>query len=54
MSLVNYTTCAGDVIVGATLYGTNTGGGTGQTICAQDGTLSGDGAAYLSNSGSCS
>ena len=53
VSLVNYTTCAGDVIVGATLYGTDRGGGTGQTICAQDFTLSGDGAAYLSNSGSC-
>ena len=54
VSGVNYTTCAGDVIVNATLYGTDTGGGTGQSICAQDGTLSGDGAAYLSNSGSCS
>jgi len=50
---VNYTTCAGDVIVGATLYGTDTGGGIGQTICAQDGTLGGDGAAYLTNVGSC-
>lgn len=51
---VDYTTCAGDVIVNATLYGTDTGGGTGQSICAQDGTLGGSGAAYLTNVGSCS
>jgi hypothetical protein len=51
---VNYTTCAGDVIVGATLYGTDTGGGTGQSICAQDGTLGGSGAAFLTNVSSCS
>lgn len=50
---VNYTSCAGDVIVGAILYGTDTGGGVGQTICAQDGTLGGSGASYLTNVGSC-
>jgi hypothetical protein len=53
VTLVNYTTCGGTPITGATLYGTDTGGGTGQSICAQDGTLSGDGAAYLTNVGSC-
>jgi len=50
---VNYTTCAGDVLTDMTLYGTDTGGGEGQSICAQDGTLGGSGAAYLTNIGSC-
>lgn len=54
VSGVNYTTCAGDVIVNATLYGTDTGGGTGQSICAQDGTLGGSGASSLTNIGACS
>ena len=53
VTLVNYTTCAGIVLTNQTLYGTITGGGTGQSICAQDGTLSGDGAAYLTNVGTC-
>ena len=51
---VNYTTCAGDVVENATLYGTNTSqSDIGQTICAQDGTLSGTGASSLSNGGAC-
>jgi hypothetical protein len=53
VTLVNYTTCAGSVLTNQTLYGTITGGGIGQSICAQDGTLGGSGAAYLTNVGSC-
>jgi hypothetical protein len=53
VSNVDYTTCAGTVLTNQTLYGTDTGGGTGQSICAQDGTLGGSGAAYLTNVGSC-
>ena len=50
---VNYITCAGTTLTNQTLYGTDTGGGIGQSICAQDGTLGGSGAAYLTNVGSC-
>jgi hypothetical protein len=53
VTLVDYTTCAGTVLTNQTLYGTITGGGTGQSICAQDGSLGGTGAAYLTNVGSC-
>jgi hypothetical protein len=51
---INYTTCGGTVITNATILGTDSyGGPTGQSICAQDGTLSGGSAGSLNNVGSC-